>query len=279
MDLLLQIADDLVLDKVWAKLVPLSTPEQFQALNSSITIPTSFYASVIQPLPLISAWPREYIPRQIISLIILTTIGIHILYFLFAWLSYKFIFNHDMMRHPRFLKDQIKLEIQCSLRAFPGMTILTLPWFQAEVMGYSRLYDGLDTYGYFYLFASIPLLVSSSWSERTFAEPVTGSCFSPITAFIGSTGGYIFLYYTKLCTNHTISGSVCSFISLYISSVDAVCLSSPNTLRFTCFPRCRWVPAICTLPPIHLHISPPSGRISLSLYSRQRLEHPRVLYF
>ncbi|KAG6896658.1 hypothetical protein C0992_006857, partial [Termitomyces sp. T32_za158] len=61
-----------------------------------------------------------------------------------------------MMRHPRFLKNQIKLEIQCSLRAFPVMMLLTLPWFQAEVMGYSRLYDGLDTYGYFYLVASVP---------------------------------------------------------------------------------------------------------------------------
>ena len=61
------------------------------------------------------------------------------------------------MRHPRFLKNQVRLEIQTSLRAFPVMTLLTLPWFQAEVRGYSMLYDGLDTYGYFYLFASVPL--------------------------------------------------------------------------------------------------------------------------
>jgi len=62
-----------------------------------------------------------------------------------------------MMRHPRFLKNQVKLEIQTSVRAFPGMMILTLPWFQAEVMGYTKLYDGLDTYGYFYLVFSVVL--------------------------------------------------------------------------------------------------------------------------
>lgn len=186
MDILLQICDDLFLDKLWTNLVPLSafseTQGSFHSLNSSIVIPvvntaskwsqmvarlphppipsdnlTSFYTSAATPINQISAWPREYLPRQILSVSVLTFAGIHILYFLFAWMSYKYLFNHDMMRHPRFLKNQVKLEIQCSLRAFPGMIILTLPWFLAEVRGYSRLYDGLDTYGYFYLFASVPL--------------------------------------------------------------------------------------------------------------------------
>lgn len=181
MDLVLRVCDDLFLDKVWAKLVPVSAFTTFLApshfSNSSLGLPVatigtwtqfisflphppmqaeelSAYYSTSSPL---SAWPRDYIPRQIISLTMITLIGIHVLYFLFAWLSYRFIFNHEMMKHPRFLKNQVKLEIQTSLRSFPGMTLLTLPWFQAEVMGYSKLYDGLDTYGYFYLFASIPL--------------------------------------------------------------------------------------------------------------------------
>lgn len=66
-------------------------------------------------------------------------------------MSYFFIFDKRMMKHPRFLKNQIRLEIQCSLKAFPGMTLLTLPFFQAEVMGYSRLYDDPKEYGYIYL--------------------------------------------------------------------------------------------------------------------------------
>ncbi|SJL03041.1 uncharacterized protein ARMOST_06386 [Armillaria ostoyae] len=54
-----------------------------------------------------------------ISLSVLTLIGIYALYFIFAWLSYKFIFNHDMMRHPKFLPNQVRLEIMTSVRAFP----------------------------------------------------------------------------------------------------------------------------------------------------------------
>ncbi|KAJ8517089.1 hypothetical protein ONZ45_g5679 [Pleurotus djamor] len=184
MDLVLEICDHFLLDKVWASVVPLSafaqSPEALHALNvSTSALPlvastkwSTFVSRLPHPplpmdemksiyssaaLPAVSAWPRDYIPRQLISLTVITYIGIHVLYFLFAWISYKFIFNHDMMRHPRFLKDQVKLEIQCSLRAFPGMIALTLPWFQGEVMGYSRLYNNVEDYGWFYLFASVPL--------------------------------------------------------------------------------------------------------------------------
>ncbi|KAF8972110.1 fatty acid hydroxylase [Flammula alnicola] len=186
MDLVLNISDDLLLDKVYAHLVPLSafliSPEVVNSLNTTakylpLASSSSTWSQIVshlphpplshhelaslysnaQSLPLVSAWPRDYIPRQVASLSVITLVGIHILYFLFASLSFKYLFNHDMMRHPRFLENQVRLEIQTSLQAFPVMTLLTLPWFQAEVMGYSKLYDGLDTYGYFYLFASVPL--------------------------------------------------------------------------------------------------------------------------
>ncbi|KAK0235262.1 fatty acid hydroxylase [Armillaria nabsnona] len=148
MDFVLSTADELLLDKVWAHVLPLHT---------NTTTPQWEYP--ISVLPATSSWSRDYIPRQIISLSVLTLIGIYALYFIFAWLSYKFIFNHDMMRHPKFLPNQVRLEIMTSVRAFPVMTLLTLPWFQAEVMGYSKLYDGLDTYGWPYLFASVPLFL------------------------------------------------------------------------------------------------------------------------
>ena len=173
MDLVLRICDDYFLDKVWARLIPLSTfTSPDLAYSSNITgtfvMPVSsgssnpLYPAIAKSHSLVqvSAWPRDYILRQVISLCVVTLLGVHVLYFLFAWVSYKFVFNHEMMKHPRFLKNQVKLEIQTSLRSFPGMMLLTLPWFQAEVMGYSKLYNGLDTYGYFYLFASVPLCVS-----------------------------------------------------------------------------------------------------------------------
>lgn len=187
MDLVLEIADDLFFDKLWAKLVPLSafttSPEFLQNVNASSSsfaalssttkwsqiiaslphppIPASHIASysASHSIPNVSAWPRDYILRQLFSLTMFTVVGIHVLYFLFAGLSYYFIFNHEMKRHPRYLKNQIKLEIQSSLASFPGMMLMTLPIFQAEVMGYSKLYKDLDEYGYVYLVASVPLYV------------------------------------------------------------------------------------------------------------------------
>lgn len=81
------------------------------------------------------------------------------MYFLFAYLSYKYIFNHEMMKHPRFLKNQVQLEIKTSLKAFPTMMALTLPWFVAEVRGYSKVYHNVDEYGWAYLGFSALLYV------------------------------------------------------------------------------------------------------------------------
>ena len=172
MDLVLSLADEYLLDKAWGHLVPASVfalrPPHFANISQLSVAP--WHRSLVSllphpPLPLghdasllsISAWPRDYIPRQLISLSVITLIGIVSLYFIFAGLSYRYIFNHEMMSHPRFLNNQVKLEIQCSLRSFPGMTLLTLPWFQAEVRGYSKLYDDVDDYGLAYLLFSIPL--------------------------------------------------------------------------------------------------------------------------
>jgi Delta7-sterol 5-desaturase len=178
MDLVLSVTDEYLLDKAWAFIVPASvflTPSRVVNISQSslapIALPTSWHHNLVSHLPHpplpstndpsaltpLSAWPRDYIPRQLISLSVVTLIGIFCLYFLFAGLAYQYIFNHDMMNHPRFLKNQVKLEIQCSLRAFPGMTLLTLPWFQAEVRGYSKLYDSVDDYGLAYLLFSVPL--------------------------------------------------------------------------------------------------------------------------
>ncbi|KAG8953212.1 c-5 sterol desaturase [Tulasnella sp. 424] len=200
MDLILSVADSLVFDTVWAKLVPLT------AFVDAPSIPTSSPQAVLStapsawtdllrslphpPIPAeiasgalnstvssLSAWPRDYVPRQLISVTILTIIGIHVLYFLFAGLSYYFIFNHEMMKHPKFLKNQVRQEIQSSLRAFPGMIALTLPCFMAEVRGYSQLYDDVGKYGWTYLVLSVPLYLLFTdyfiyWIHRLLHHPL-----------------------------------------------------------------------------------------------------------
>ncbi|KAG9315297.1 C5-sterol desaturase [Chiua virens] len=168
MDLVLNVADNYILDGLWARLLPLNDPlagPSFSLGNAS--------AIEFQPQ---SAWSSDFVPRQVISLALITLVGIHLIYFLFASFSYYFLFNHDMMRHPRFHKNQIKYEIQESLKGFPGMTLLTLPWFQAEVMGYSKLYDDVSEYGWLYLLFSIAFFLVFTdyiiyWIHRTLHHP------------------------------------------------------------------------------------------------------------
>lgn len=156
MDLVLDIADYYLLDSVWARLVPIpGIASDSPSYHNGTT--TALNQTLKTASKSISAWPRDYLPRQIVSLTILTLIGANALYFLFASLSYKFIFNHEMMRHPRFLKNQVRQEIMCSLWAFPGMTLLTLPWFMGEVRGHAKLYERPDQYGWAYFFLSVPL--------------------------------------------------------------------------------------------------------------------------
>lgn len=145
------------ISSAWSQLVShLPHPPLPDVLNEYAT-DSSFGSSI--PLASVSAWPHDYIPRQLISLFSLTMLGIFILYFIFATFSYYYIFNHEMMKHPRFLKNQVRQEIQCSLKAFPGIIILTLPWFFAEVRGYSQLYDNIDDFGWLYYAFSIPLFL------------------------------------------------------------------------------------------------------------------------
>lgn len=193
MDVVLEVADWLVFDDVWAKLVPLSGALRLDSAVYNATasasglkgtnwlsaaadilppslrppspllvvssLSSSSSASVLGDALATSAWPRDYIVRQTLSLASLTIVGIVLLYTLFAAASYFLIFDHRMMRHPRFLKHQVRMEIMCSLKSFPGMTLLTLPWFLGEVRGYSKLYKSVDEYGWAYFLFSIPLCV------------------------------------------------------------------------------------------------------------------------
>ncbi|KIK53980.1 hypothetical protein GYMLUDRAFT_49058 [Collybiopsis luxurians FD-317 M1] len=154
MDALLEIADTYVLDTIYNQLALLIAPVALPQDDSSLSNVTAATNSLFST----GAWQtRSYIPRQILSLSILMLLGAHILYFLFASFSYYFIFSHKMMHHPRFLPNQISLEIKTSLKAFPLMMLLTLPWFLAEVRGWSKLYNNVSDHwgGWWYLVGSV----------------------------------------------------------------------------------------------------------------------------
>jgi len=83
-----------------------------------------------------------------------------LLYFIVASLSYVFVFDKTTFKHPKFLKNQVRMEIQQAVNSMPTMSLLTMPFFLAEVRGYSKLYDTLsDEPSPYYNFLQFPLFL------------------------------------------------------------------------------------------------------------------------
>lgn len=101
-----------------------------------------------------------------------------LIYFLSATFSYVFMFDKATFAHPRFLKNQIRLEIQQTMNALPGMALLTLPFFFLEVRGYAKLYDAPEQGpGRWYLYMQFPLFIGFTdfciyWIHRALHHPL-----------------------------------------------------------------------------------------------------------
>ena len=54
------------------------------------------------------------------------------------------MFDKSTFKHPKFLKNQVKMEIQQALSGMVGMAALTAPCFWLDVQGYAKLYDHPD---------------------------------------------------------------------------------------------------------------------------------------
>jgi len=156
MDLVLDFFDRHFLDSVYASFFPLSAGNGHPYASYAPTNSTSFEK--------VSSWPRESPSRQLLSLHVITAIGTLALYFGIASLSYRCIFDHRMMKHPRFLKNQVRMEIMLSLKGFPWLVLMTVPWFILEVRGQSQTYASVadGPWGQSWLgYAYIP--ISGAW--------------------------------------------------------------------------------------------------------------------
>ncbi|XP_076968757.1 lathosterol oxidase isoform X2 [Tamandua tetradactyla] len=112
-----------------------------------------FFTPYIYP----ATWPEDEIFRQTISLLIITNLGAYILYFFFATLSFYFVYDHSLMKHPQFLKNQVYREIKYTVQSLPWMSIPTVSLFLLEVKGYSKLYDDIGEFpfGWFRIIVSV----------------------------------------------------------------------------------------------------------------------------
>ncbi|KAM7207398.1 sterol delta 5,6-desaturase ERG3 [Naviculisporaceae sp. PSN 640] len=82
------------------------------------------------------------------------------------------------MKHPRFLKNQILLEMKQANQSFPGMAAMTVPIVLLELKGYSKLYDTTaEGPGRWYDFFQFPLFVFFTdfciyWIHRGLHHPL-----------------------------------------------------------------------------------------------------------
>ncbi|KAF9579977.1 c-5 sterol desaturase, partial [Lunasporangiospora selenospora] len=161
MDVILDLADEYVLDHVYAAMPAIPIPD-LAAGMASLPSASGFYSQIAAPTAdprvflaavlstfldatqatglKLNTLPGDSILRQAVSLFIITLIGGALMYICFASSSYLLVYDKSQMKHPKFLKNQVRLEIEMSLKAIPGIATLTFPWFLAEVRGYSQLY-------------------------------------------------------------------------------------------------------------------------------------------
>lgn len=81
------------------------------------------------------------------------------------------------MKHPKFMKNQIWLEIKIANQSLPGIAILMTPLFLLEVRGYTKLYNATaDGPGWWYDILQIPLFLLFTdfynyWLHRLAHQP------------------------------------------------------------------------------------------------------------
>ncbi|KAH3677382.1 hypothetical protein OGATHE_000856 [Ogataea polymorpha] len=195
MDIVLEICDTFVFDKVFATLLPSSLarymPQKPKAIDNlaefinngtQAAIAYSEAANLPQifsfnkeiygvnnkyhffdesPYAHLSLLGRSNIIRQSISLFIIMTIFGWLLYFSVAALSYHFVYDKSNFNHPRYLRNQMSLEIKQATSAIPVMVILTIPWFLLELHGHSKLYYEVNesTGGWWALVYQLPTFI------------------------------------------------------------------------------------------------------------------------
>lgn len=168
MDIVLEVTDTFLWDYLYAWALPAHPAPLGLGLSNDTTIgngweykpSTSVFSLQPSQAAYQSSLPRDNMYRQGFSLFLIIWLFGLLVYYVFASLSYFFVYDKANLSHPKFLKNQIWLEMVQANQAFPVMSILTVPLALAEVRGYSKLYDTTEEGpGYWYNFAQVPLFL------------------------------------------------------------------------------------------------------------------------
>jgi len=164
-------------------------------------------------------WAEDDIWRQFISLNIITNLGGLLLYLITATLSYLFVFDHELLKHPLILENQVRKEITFTIKSIPTMGLLTSICFLLEVRGYSRLYDNVDDhkFGWYMIIFTLFAFITFTdfliyWIHRGLHHklvykhfhkdhhrwkvptPFASHAFHPIDGFLQSTPYHIYAF-------------------------------------------------------------------------------------
>ncbi|KAJ5994759.1 hypothetical protein N7481_001736 [Penicillium waksmanii] len=182
MDVFLDVLDTFVFDRFYASIAP----DHFTGANNSTLFAQESnlnrHVRVYYPLEPSqwaesSVWKRDDLARQSFSLFLIAWIFAMIMYLVGSFILYHTMFDKRLLKHPRYLPNQIQLEIKQGLSSIPVISILTVPFFLAEIRGWSKLYDFSSEapfWGYTYLQYALFIFFTDSgiyWIHRSEHHP------------------------------------------------------------------------------------------------------------
>ena len=110
------------------------------------------------------AWlPPDALARQCVTVYSTLVLAGLVMYFVLGGLSYKYLFDHDIRRHPKFLPNQELFEIRHAMWATAVIPLYTTPFMVAEMRGHSKLYDRLEDHSALFNVACV--LAFLSWND------------------------------------------------------------------------------------------------------------------
>mmetsp|Transcript_9064 Transcript_9064/g.10358 ORF Transcript_9064/g.10358 Transcript_9064/m.10358 type:complete len:280 (-) Transcript_9064:77-916(-) len=179
-----------------------------------------------EPYVYSDAWPpKGSIARQTHSLWWILLLGAYATYLSFATLNFYFVFDKNLLKHKKILKNQIQKELWSACSAFPFMTVLSIPFFLLEVRGHTKLYE--------------------SWSDRSNWENIWNlflfMAWNDCLVYWIHRGLHHPLFYKRLHKEHHRWLVPTPFASHAFNPVDGFMQSLPYHLAILVIPLPKWV--------------------------------------
>ncbi|KAI9927472.1 hypothetical protein MW887_003086 [Aspergillus wentii] len=187
MDLLVDVLDPPLFDPFYSRIKDLVTdyvclvdsPEGIWEISDrEIPYAAALRHGICDIIESTSFWDRQSIVRQYLSAMAITMVLSTLFFFICGSICYYLYFDPAFKSHPKFLKNQVRQEIQESMLSILFVSIFTAPIFVAQFRGYSKLYASPEAGpGDWYEIVQFPLFVIFSdtgmyWLHRMFHLPL-----------------------------------------------------------------------------------------------------------